>query len=98
MRPQQLGDTAAAVAFDQCRQCRQAQQTIQAANNGVTAIVKLVEAAKSLARQARQAPLPQTTYAAITQTGVNAGETVGNVLERTPALRGRQLRAPPCGR
>jgi flagellin-like hook-associated protein FlgL len=62
-----------------------AQSTLTAANNGINALVKLVQSAKSLAQQARLAPLPQSTYSAIEQTGStdvsaeNAGSVTGNV-------------------
>jgi len=59
----------------------QAQNTLAAANNGLNALVKLVQSAKSLAQQASQAPLPQTTYSSIDQTGSTdvSGETAGSV-------------------
>ena len=62
-------------------QIGQARQTLAAAGNGIAGLSKLVEAAKSLALQARQAPLPQSSYAAIAQTGSAdvSSETIGAV-------------------
>jgi flagellin-like hook-associated protein FlgL len=62
-------------------QIGQAEQTLKAASTGINGLVKLVKAAKSSALQARQAPLPQTTYSAIVQTGVDvSGEAIGTVV------------------
>lgn len=56
-------------------------ETLKAASTGIDGIAKLVQAAKSLALQARQAPLAQTSYDAIEQTGSTdvSGEVVGDV-------------------
>lgn len=62
-------------------QIGQAEQTLKATTTGINGVVKLVKAAKSSALQARQAPLPQTTYSAIVQTGADvSGETKGTVV------------------
>src|ERR1700754_1113936 len=60
----------------------QAQQTVKTVTQGISALTKLMQTAKSIVQQARQAPLPQTSYDAISVTGTGdiSGEAPGTVI------------------